>query len=411
MKACKINDSLFCLHADINTTDLFEGIWPIPQGVSLNSYLVKGEKIALIDLIRDWDGASGQITEELASIGIDFSAVDYLILNHLEPDHTGWLREFREKSPGSEIIATAKGINLVKSFYKIDTGLRAVKTGDTLDLGDGTVLSFFEAPNLHWPETMVTWEARSGTLFPCDAFGSFGALGTFDPAGGNRVFDDEFSETEHAFFEKETLRYYANIISSFSPFVERAMGTLASLDIKCIAPSHGLVWRRDPQKIIDRYLKYAAYAKGPAEKEITVIWGSMYGNTKAGVDAVVRGIKKEGVPYSIHRVPDENVSYVLADAYKSAGLVIAMPTYEYAIFPPMAYVLDIFRRKHITGKTVLRIGSWGWVGGAKKEYEEILERLKWDSLESLEWTGYPTEAEFAVLEERGRALARAVKEL
>jgi flavorubredoxin len=260
---------------------------------------------------------------------------------------------------------------------------------------------------------MVTWEARSGTLFPCDAFGSFGALGTFDadPAGGNRVFDDEFSETEHAFFEKETLRYYANIISSFSPFVGRAMETLAGLDIKCVAPSHGLVWRRDPKKIIDRYLKYAAYAKGPAEKEITVIWGSMYGNTKAGVDAVIRGIEKEAVPYSVHRVPDENVSYILADAYKSAGLVIAMPTYEYAVFPPMAYVLDIFRRKHITGKTVLRIGSWGWAGGAKKEYEEMLERLKWDSVESLEWTGYPTEAEFAVLEERGRALAQVIKSL
>ncbi|MDR2185276.1 MAG: FprA family A-type flavoprotein [Treponema sp.] len=402
MKAHLIADNVYCLHADIQTADLFEGIWPIPQGVSLNSYLVKGEKTALIDLIRDWEGAPNQIELGLASAGARFDNVDYLILNHLEPDHTGWLKEFREQNPRAEIIATAKGISLVKAFYKIDTGLRVVKDGDILDLGCGKVLTFFETPNIHWPETMITWESRSRTLFPCDAFGSFGAL-------GDRVFDDEFTPEEHVFFEKESLRYYANIVSSFSVFVERAIKKLAELDIACVAPSHGIVWRRDPKKIIDRYLKYASYSR-EGEKEIAIIWGSMYGNTKAGLDAVVRGIEKEGVPYSLHRVPDENVSYVLADAYKSTGMVIAMPTYEYAVFPPMAYVLDIFRRKHISNKIALRIGSWGWVGGAKKEYDAILTGFKWDNLESLEWTGYPTEAEFTVLEERGRALARAVSQ-
>jgi flavorubredoxin len=410
MKAGLIADSVWCLHVDINTTDLFEGIWPIPQGVSLNAYLVRGEKIALIDLIRDWNGASRQFEEALVSTGIHYSDVDYLILNHLEPDHTGWIREFQARNPRIEIISTAKGVNLVKSFYKIETGLRAVKDGETLDLGGGRALTFFEAPNVHWPETMVTWDAISGTLFPCDAFGSFGALGTFDESiAGDRVFDDEFTEAEHAFFEKETLRYYANIISSFSPFVERAVQKIQGLDIRCVAPSHGMVWRRDPQKIIDRYLKYASYAKGPGEKEIAVIWGSMYGNTRLGLDAVIRGIESRGVPYSMHRIPDENVSWVLADAYKSAGLLLAMPTYEYAMFPPMAYVLDIFRRKHIQGKTVLRIGSWGWVGGAKKEYDAAMAGFKWNNLESIEWAGAPTDEELAALEEGGRKLADAVK--
>jgi flavorubredoxin len=404
MKAHVIANGIFGLHADIQTTDLFEGIWPIPDGVSLNSYIVKGEKIALIDLLRDWTGAPEQIEEELASIGIDFSAVDYLILNHLEPDHTGWLREFRARNPKAEIIATAKGINLVKTFYKIDTGLRTVKDGETLDLGAGKVLTFVETPNIHWPETMITWEGRSGTLFPCDAFGSFGAL-------GDRIFDDEFTAEEHAFFEKETLRYYANIISSFSGFVERAVEKLANMDVKCVAPSHGIVWRKEPQKIIERYLQYAAYARGQTEKEIAVIWGSMYGNTKEGLDAVIRGIEQEGVPYTIHRIPDENVSFVLADAYKSSGLVLAMPTYEYAVFPPMAYVLDIFRRKHINNKTILRIGSWGWAGGAKKEYDAIVANFKWSHLESVEWAGAPSTGEFAALEEKGRELARVIKAL
>ncbi|MDR2029641.1 MAG: FprA family A-type flavoprotein [Treponema sp.] len=404
MKAPLISNSVYCIHADIETTDLFEGIWPIPQGVSLNSYVVRGEKIALIDLIRDWSEAPRQVEEALDAIGIGFDQIHYLVLNHLEPDHTGWLREFRERNPRAEIIATAKGINLVKSFYHIDKGLRTVKDGETLDLGQGKVLTFFETPNIHWPETMVTWEAQSGTLFTCDAFGAFGAL-------GEKVFDDEFTPGEHDFFEKECLRYYANIVSSFSVFVERGVQKLKGLDIRCIAPSHGMVWRKEPQKIVDRYLKYASYAKGPAEKEIAVIWGSMYGNTKEGLDAVIRGIEREGVPYSIHRVPDDNVSYVLADAYKSTGLVLAMPSYEYAMFPPMAYVLDIFRRKHISGKTALRIGSWGWAGGARKDYEAAVEGLKWNNLEPIEWAGSPTAEDLAALEEGGRKLAGLIKRL
>jgi flavorubredoxin len=402
MKTQAITDYIYCVHVDIQTTDLFEGIWPIPKGVSLNCYLVKGEKTAFIDLFKDWNGAAKQAEEALAAAGMKFSELDYLILNHLEPDHTGWLREFREKNPKAEIISTAKGIELVKSFYKIDTGLRAVKDGDTLDLGDGRVLKFFEIPNVHWPETMVTLEIQSGVLFSCDAFGSFGAL-------GEKVFDDEHDQAEHAFFERETLRYYANIVSSFSVFVERAIQKISALDIRCVAPSHGIVWRKEPNLIIERYSHYASYAKGETEQEIAIIWGSMYGNTKAGVDAVIRGIEAEGVPYTCRRIPDENVSWVLADAYKSSALVLAMPTYEYAMFPPMAYILDIFRRKHIFGKKVLRIGSWGWVGGAKKDYEAAIASLKWESLESVEWPGYPEPATLALLEEQGRRLALAVK--
>jgi len=404
MKAYPISDSVFCLHADIKTDDLFEGIWPIPEGVSLNSYVVKGEKIALIDLVRDWTDAPKQLEAELASLGISFKDINYLILNHLEPDHTGWLGEFKNINPNIEILSTAKGIELVKTFYHFSENLRAVKTGDKLDLGGGMVLEFFETPNVHWPETMMTWEAKSGTLFTCDAFGSFGAL-------GDRVFDDQFTAEEHAFYEKESLRYYANIVGSFSIFVERAVKKLEGLTIRCVAPSHGIVWRKEPMKIVERYLKYALYTNGKPEQEIAIVWGSMYGNTKIGLDAVIRGIEAEGVPYSIHRVPNEDVSYVLADTYKSAGIVLAMPTYEYAMFPPMAYVIDILKRKHVYNKKVLRIGSWGWVGGAKKEYEAAIADLKWTSLESHEWPGAPTEADLKVLEERGRALAQAVKTL
>jgi len=403
MKAHAITDRIYALHADIETDDLFEGIWPIPDGVSLNSYLVKGDKTALIDLVRDWTEAPKVLEEELAGIGVKLSDVDYLVLNHLEPDHTGWLAEYKRLNPKVEILATPKGVELVKSFYKITEGLRAVKSGDSLDLGEGMVLRFEEAPNVHWPETMVTFEPSSGVLFACDAFGSYGKL-------GDRVFDDQFSPEEHAFFEKESLRYYANIVASFSPFVKKAVAKLAALDVKVVAPSHGIVWRKDPKAIIDRYSRYADYMEGPREKEICVVWGSMYGNTKKGLDAVIAGIEDEQVPYSVHRVPNEDVSYVLADAYKSAGIVIAMPTYEYKMFPPMAYVLNLFERKHVWGRKAFRLRSWGWIGGAKKEYEALVAPLKWDCLEAEEWAGAPDAERLAALREKGRELARKVKE-
>ena len=402
MKAYQISDRIYALHADIRTEDLFEGIWPIPDGVSHNSYLVKGEKIALIDLVRDWGGAPAALEAELSQAGVKLADIDYLVLNHLEPDHTGWLAEYRRINPKVEILATAKGVELVKSFYKVVDGVRAVKTGDELDLGAGLKLQFIEAPNVHWPETMLSYEPSTGTLFSCDAFGSFGML-------GDRVFDDQFEPGELRRFEEETLRYYSNIVASFGLFVKRAVEKLAGLDVKVVAPSHGIIWRREPRGIVDRYLKYASYLDGGREREVCVVWGSMYGNTEKGLGAVVDGIEDEGVPYTMHRVPNEDASFILADAYKSEGLLIAMPTYEYKMFPPMAYVLDLFERKHVWNRTALRIGSWGWIGGARKEYEEAIAPLKWSSLESVEWAGVPDEATLELLRERGRELARAVK--
>lgn len=290
---------------------------------------------------------------------------------------------------------------MVKSFYKISDGLMAVKSGDILDLG-GIKLVFEEAPNVHWPETMVTFEPESGVLFSCDAFGSFGKL-------GNRIFDDEYYAEEHAFFEAESLRYYANIVSSFSLFVKKAIQKIAPLGVKVVAPSHGLIWREKPQVIIDRYMKYANYMDGPQEKEICVVWGSMYGNTRNALEYLLKGIEDELVPYSIHRVPDEDVSFVLADAYKCAGIVIAMPTYEYKMFPAMAYVLDMFERKHVWNRKALRIGSFGWIGGAKKEYDAKVAPLKWTQLESVEWAGAADGETQKLLRERGRELARQVK--
>ena len=410
MSTVSITPYISVIHSDIRHQPLFEGYWPIPNGVTLNSYFVRGEKNALIDLTADWSEAVDLLKKRLGEIE-GGKKIDCLILNHLEPDHTGFLPEFVKQNPNVEIIATAKGAALVKNFIKAADGcpslkIREVKSGDVLDLGGGKALAFYEIPNVHWPETMCTFDAASGTLFSCDAFGGYGTT-------GERVFDDEFSESELASFEEESLRYYATIVASFSPFVKKAIEKLRAenLAIKTIAPSHGIIWRAHPERIIAAYERFASYnTTGEGEKEICVICSSMYGNTKKGAEAVVRGIKAANASIKVDflQVPGTDDSHVLAAALRSRGIVIAAPTYEYKLFPAMAHILDLFNRKHITGKKALRIGSWGWSGGAKKEYDEISAPLKWEQFEQYEWQGVPTEADLQALEKKGAELAAAV---
>jgi flavorubredoxin len=403
MKAQKIADGIYRIGANITNGDLFEGMWEIPDGVSLNAYIVKGEKVALVDLVRDWDDAPMKIRDQLASIPVDVKKIDYLVLNHLEPDHTGWLGTFRDICPRAEIIATAKGTALVKSFYGIEEGVRAVKSGDCLDLGGGKRLVFEEVPNVHWPETMVSYEPASGVLFSCDAFGSYGSMGA-------EVFDDELSAERHAFFERETLRYYANIVAGFSSFVEKAIAKLGGLAINIIAPSHGILWRERPRVIIDRYLRYAAYAKGPAEAEVTLVWGSMYGNTEKVVDAAVLGLKESGVPAHVYQVPREGASHILASAWKSTGLIFGMPTYEYRMFPPVAHIIDELGRKKVFGRKVFRFGSCGWSGGAARELAEMTAKFNWSFIDPVEFAGCPTDADYELVKTRAKELAETVKQ-
>ena len=404
MKAIEITAGVYRIAANIGSKDLFEGIWPIPEGVSINSYLVKGEKTALIDSVKDWDDALDQINEQLTDAGTSIESIDYLVLNHMEPDHTGWLSELKARNPGLKIYCSKKSVPLIKAFYKIVEDVYPVGSGDSLDLGGGKVLAFEDAPNVHWPETMVTFETSTGILFSCDAFGSYGQV-------TEHVFDDELTTDEVAFYKEETLRYYANIVSTFSSFVLKAIDKLSGLDIKVIAPSHGILWRKDPGKIVEEYRKLASYHNGPAEKEITFIWSSMYGNTEKLVQPIIDAVEAEGVKIHVHRVPQEHVSFVLADAWKSGGLIFGMPTYEYRMFPPMAHVLDIFDRSHVKFRKIFRFGSFGWSGGAQKQFQQMTEGLKWECTDPVEWQGSADDETIAKAVEQAKTLAREIKAL
>jgi anaerobic nitric oxide reductase flavorubredoxin len=406
MHVSEVTDGIFCLSANIGSEILFEGIWPLPEGASMNSYVVKGRDVALIDGVCEWSGHPEALYAQLNEIGVKVEDIRYVVINHTEPDHSGWLRSFLKLNPKSEVLITAKGLELAKAFFGMDLPCRVVKSGDSVDLGNGKQLIFEEIPNVHWPDTMATFEPSTGTLLCCDAFGSFGALRQ------GAVYDDQLDEEQLQYFEDEALRYYANIVARFSTSVTRAIDKVAKLDVRIVAPGHGPVWRRDPERIVRLYERFAAYARGPAKPQVTVLWSSMYGNTAKVVEPLVEGIAAEGVKAVVHQVPQTHISDILASAWESTGIVLAMPTYEYKMFPPMAAVIDELGRKTVKGKLALRVGSFGWSGGAQKELEEIIERQKmdWTFLESVEFQGYPSEENLQLIRQRANELARQVKE-
>ncbi len=388
MNVQKIIDDIYRLAVNIEDENyLFEGIWPIPHGISINAYLIKAEKNVLIDLTQDIMDFPRAITEQMEGASLAVEDIDIIVVNHMEPDHSGWLKKFCQKNTKAVIYCTKKAIPLLEAFGGVPADRAvAITDGMTLTVGDYE-LQFFDTPNIHWPETMMTYEKKRGILFSCDAFGSYGKL------EDDAIFDDQLSQEKHAFFENEALRYYANIVSTFSPFVLKGLAKLSGLDVKIICPSHGIIWRDNPGVIIGHYKRYAEYSKGPAEREVTLVWSSMYGSTKSMLNLAVETIRKHKIPVHVFQAPGDDIGYILASAWKSAGLIFGMPTYEYKIFPPMSHVIDELLLKKVTNKKVFRYGSYGWVGGAQRDFEAKIEKSGWDMQGHYEWQGAPTEAD------------------
>ncbi|WP_353096822.1 FprA family A-type flavoprotein [Tissierella praeacuta] len=403
MNVTKVIDDTYLLSVNVENI-LFEGLWDIPNGVSLNSYIIKGEKTAIVDGVCGWDGVPESLFALLDELSIDPKSIEYLIINHMEPDHSGWIEAFKEINPNFKVICSKKSAELLDAFYGHTENITVVTDNDTLDLGNGHTLKFVEIPNVHWPDTIATFDTLTGTLFSCDAFGSFGNLKEAN-------YDDMLDSQAIDFYENEAVRYYANIVASFSMPVKKAIDKCSPLPIKIIAPGHGIVWRKDPNKIIEDYARYASYQKGPAKEEITLIWGSMYGMTEKAVDYIVKILEGEDIKVNIHRVPETSWGTVLASAWNSTGIILAMPTYEYKMFPPMAAVLEELGKKKIFGRKAFRLGSYGWSGGAQKELDEIMNKycMKWDFIDPVEFKGTPREEDLQLIEERVKDLVKEVK--
>ncbi|NLF03289.1 MAG: FprA family A-type flavoprotein [Anaerolineales bacterium] len=397
MAAVEIRPNVYWIGVSDRTTDLFEGIWPITQeGVTYNAYLINDDAKAIVDLAKAFK--TDEFLQQIDQVS-DVATLDYVVINHMEPDHSGILHTLRRIAPGVTILCSQKTQAMLDAFYGINDGIRVVQDGETISLGEHT-LQFVYTPFVHWPETMMTYEASQQILFSCDAFGSYGAL-------RGALFDDECTDAE--FYREQALRYYVNIVALFSRPVLQAIAKLAEVPVSVVAPSHGLIWRDQPGVIIDLYKQWASYATNPGETGITLMYASMYGNTERMMNAVARGISSEGVPLNVFDVARTHISYILPSLWINRGVMVGAPTYEGSLFPLMAHALDMAAEKHIYNKQVARFGSYGWSGGAQRHFERIIEPMKWALTESFEFAGGPTSEDLAQGEAFGVRFAKLIK--
>ncbi len=397
MKPVEIRPDVFWVGVNDRVTELFEGLWPIDQvGISYNSYLVRDEKSALIDLSKEM--LSDDYLAQIAEV-FDIADLDYVIINHMEPDHSGALKRLRAMAPSAVILGMPKTLQMLDDFYGLTENVRSLSNGEELSLGKNT-LRFVYTPFVHWPETMMTVLVEQKVLFPCDGFGGYGAL-------DGAIFDDTCADL--AYYEAESLRYFTNIVAAFSKHVLSALEKLGDTPIEMLAPSHGLIWRENPGRILELYRTWSEYYHSPAEVGVTALLGTMYRNTERALSAALDGIESEGVPVKVHDVRKTHISHILPDLWTRRGVLVAAPTYERGLFPPMMDVLMMADRKNVRHKQAAYLGSYAWSGGAKQDFERMAEKMGWDVLSEADFIGGPKNADLSRARALGAQLAKAVK--
>lgn len=349
----KISDRIYSVGVNDDDKVLFEGLWPIPYGVSYNSYLVVDEKVALIDTVE-----CGFEDEFLANINeaIGGRNIDYLVVNHMEPDHSSLVAYMLETYPGLQIIANAKTVPMLKGYYGTpEERITVVGEGSSLSLG-GCTLNFSLIPMVHWPETMVTWLAEENTLFSGDAFGTFGAV-------AEEIVDEDGTFEQ---YKDEMTRYYACIVGKYGTPVQTALKKLSGLEIKRICSTHGPVWEQNIPQVVALYDRMSRYE---VERGVCIVYGSMYGNTAAAADALALELEARGIPYAIHDLAGNNagelgLSGALRDVFKYDTIIVGSPTYNNGIFPPVETFMKALQARLIKGRRFYSFGSYTWSGAS-----------------------------------------------
>ena len=346
------------------TTTRFEGLWSLPQGVSYNAYLVADEKVALIDTVEE--GFGSRLTENIRE-AIGDRKIDYLVINHMEPDHSSSVRALRMLYPDIQIVGNAKTLQMLQGFYGIDTGTLEVKEGDSISLGSKT-LSFYMAPMVHWPETMVTWCAEAGTLFSGDAFGTFGAID-----GG--ITDSQIDPSR---YWDEMRRYYACIVGKYGAPVQKALQKLSGLPIETICSTHGPVWQQEIGRVIGIYDQLSRYEGEPG---VVIAYGSMYGNTAQMAEKIARELTVQGVKNIIvYNLSYADISNVIRDIFKYDTLIVGSPTYNGELFPEVGSLLQKISERCIPCRKFAYFGSYTWAGAAVRLLGEFAQKMKWEAI-------------------------------
>ena len=389
-----INDTCYWVGVNDFETHLFESIWPLPQGISYNSFVIIDEKVVLIDTVK---GAHfSPYLDQIHSL-LNGRKIDYLVINHMEPDHSGSLRMLLSLYPDIKVIGNKKTLEYIESFYHLKPACIVVGDGESVNIGQNT-LQFFLIPMVHWPETMVTFLPSNGALFSGDAFGGFGALN-----GG--VFDDE---VDLAMCEYETLRYFSNIIGKFSGMVQKAIKKIAGLNIKLIAPTHGPIFRTNPSYVVKQYDRWSRYE---ADEGVVIVYASMYGNTQVMAETVARALTTNGIrTVLVHNVSTSHLSFIVTDIWRYRGVILGSCTYNTKLFPLMDLVvhsLDTTMMKH---RVAGIFGSYTWSGGGVKGLRDVAQAGMWVPEEPIvEVKSSPTAQDRELCTMLGKAVAVKIK--
>ena len=360
----KIQEDLIYVGANDRRLALFENHYPIPRGVSYNAYVVLDEKTVLLDTA---DAAVSDQFFENVEYALGGRPLDYIIVNHMEPDHCASLGRLLEVYPEATIICNSKTLTMIHQFFRnnVEDRVMIIKEGDTFSSGRH-VFTFVMAPMVHWPEAMVTYDVTDKILFSADAFGTWGAL------NGN-LFNDDVN------FERDWLddarRYYTNIVGKYGPQVQALLGKAAGLEINMICPLHGPVIRSDFGFFLDKYQKWSTYE--PEEKAVMIAYGSIYGGTAAAADILANKLAERGVKnITVYDTSATHSSYILADAFRCSHLVFASATYNNNIFSTMEHLLHELKAHNLSNRPVALIqnGTWGPIAG--KQMRERLEGMK-----------------------------------
>ena len=360
----ELNKGIYYVGVNDRTSSLFESLWSLPAGVSYNSYIVKGDKTALIDTVHI-SKAKNFIANIKTAIGE--SPIDYVVINHMEPDHSSAIDYIVKSFPDVTIVGNKKTIEMVEGFYGSISNTKVINDGDVLDLGDGKSLKFVITPMVHWPETMMTFEQSSSTLFSGDAFGCFGALN-----GG--VID---AECDVESYIPEMYRYYAAIVAKYGTFVIKAIEKLKGLRINRICPTHGPVWQDYMMHVIDLYDRLAHFTP---QNGAVIVYGSMYGNTEDIAELIARELTVNGVSVRMHNIATADLSVVLADIMRFKGLIIGAPTYNSSIFPPIQNLIEAIVSRGIKNRVLSTFGSYTWGPGISVKIEKSFESLNYDTV-------------------------------
>lgn len=361
MRRAAVTEKVSYIGVNDRTTRLFESMWPLPYGVSYNSYLVVGEeRAAIIDGVEA-SNALRQIDHIREVLG-EGRHPDYLVINHMEPDHSGAIALLRQAFSGITIVGNAQTLGMVRGFYGVEGNTLAVKDGDTLPLGPTTTLRFYLTPMVHWPETMMTYLEEEKVLFSGDAFGCFGAL-------NGAVIDSDMA-TDRYFPEME--RYYSNIVGKYGKFVQRALAKLDGVEIGTICSTHGPVWRKRIADVVSLYDRLSRYE--PLDNGVAIIYGSMYGNTTRLAETAAETLAEAGVRViEVFNAAVTDLSYILSAVFRHRGLVIAAPTYSDGLFPPVAAAVEAIARRNVANREVMLMGTHTWAHHATVEMKRVLE--------------------------------------